>query len=297
MVALASAGVLSSPASLLARYAGPFGAGLRPDGSGGLALGRAGAGASASPVAAPPARRDDVRPATSGPAVLAQISDAARSLFARMREQGVQAASFDLHLDLDQLGVSVDGRGNRSIEGHSLSVDLHVEAQQGVMKSDQGDVQFEKLHVELEMTETHVLARESADSAPGSSLEDGLKSLGKLLSDATRGSDQRSFGLDDLMKALGDQVGRLHDLLAQITQALQAQAQPRSDDGSAGAPAGAAGAQAPDRGGSQPGPAAQLQSLQMSFEVQLKALLFTRAPAGDQAAGPARPAVESPAAV
>ena len=159
MVALAPAGVLANPASLLAGYARPAAAGAAP-----------GAGA---PL---PARPAGLAPVGTGPAVLAQISDAARALFARMREQGASAASFDLHLDLDQLGVSVDGRGNRSIEGHSLSVDLHIDAQQGAMQTDDGAVQFERLHVQFEMTETHVVAREAADAAPGGSLEDGSSS-------------------------------------------------------------------------------------------------------------------------
>src|ERR671932_679541 len=91
-----------------------------------------------------------------GLAGVAQISAAAHALFAKMREQGAAAASFDLHLDLDQLGVAVDGRGRRSVEGHSLSVDLHVDAEQGVMQTGDGAVQFERLHVQFEMTETHV---------------------------------------------------------------------------------------------------------------------------------------------
>jgi hypothetical protein len=262
MVALAPAGVLASPASLLARYAGPFGA-------------------------ARPARRAEATPAAETPAVLAQISQAAQALFAKMREQGVAATSFDLHLDLDRVGVSVDGRGNRSVEGHSLSVDLHVEAQQGVMQTDRGEVQFERLQVEFEMTETRVVAHESADAAPGSSLEDSLASLGKLLSDATKGSDKSSFDFDDMLQALDEQVGRMRDLLARIGQALQERA---------GRPDGAG-----DRPGCAPAPrstgaAGRAESFQMSLEVSLKSLLFTRAAAAEPAAAPAAPALEGASA-
>ncbi|HEY3110843.1 MAG TPA: hypothetical protein VGL23_18945 [Chloroflexota bacterium] len=245
MVALAPAGVLTNPASLLARYARP-----------------SAAGAASGADAPMPARPAGLAPAGPGPAVLTQISDAARALFARMRERGASAASFDLHLDLDELGVSVDGRGNRSIEGHSLSVDLHVDAQQGVMRTDDGAVQFERLHVQLEMSETHVVAGQSA----GADLDDALKSLGKLLADATSGSEQANFGLDDLMKRLGEQVDRLHDLLGRIVQALQSQA-----------------AEGPGQSDRRDGAAASAQGVELSFELEIKALSFTRGAASEPA--------------
>jgi hypothetical protein len=296
MVALAATGALANPASLLARYAGPFGAASRPDALGGVgagssarslfrpgspALGRAGGGAALAALAAPPARRDQIAPATSGPAVLAQISDAARSLFAQMREQGVDAASFELHLDLDQVGVSVDGRGNRSIDARSLSVDLRVDAQQGVIETGDGTIQFERLHVEFEMTETRVRATESSDAPVGQSLDESLRSLASLLSQATDGRDQTSFGLDDMLAALGEQVDRLHELLAEIGRALEERAgQPApgravgSRPGTSPCPTAGEGL-VPSRGAAETG-SDRIASIQMSFQLELKSLLFTR---------------------
>jgi hypothetical protein len=270
MVALAPAGWTASPASRLASYAGL--AAARPAGS------------------ARPTGPVEAAPASQGPAVLAQISDAARALLARMREQGVSAASFDLHLDLDRLGVSVDGRGNRSVEGHGLSVDLRVEAQQGVLQTEDGALQFERLHVEFEMTETHVVVHESAGSTPGRGLEESLRALGRLLADATRGSDQTSFALEDLLEQLGERVDRLRDLLARIGQSLQSRAADRPAGGCASGerPAGRAAGD---------GAAARAQSVQLAFEVQLKTLSLTRSAASVPAAAPPAQALESAAPV
>src|SRR5947209_2459530 len=100
MNGLAPAGSLFNPSSLLARYA---------RGPGASEAGAAGRGQAASDPT-PPARRDDAQPPAAASGVLAQISDQARALFAQMKQQGVDSASFDMHLDLNELGVGVDGQ-------------------------------------------------------------------------------------------------------------------------------------------------------------------------------------------
>jgi len=90
------------------------------------------------------------------------------------------------------------------------------------------------------------------------------------------------------MQALGEQADRMRGLLAQIGQALQS----RAADGAAGDQGGRPGCgDKPGSGGASG--AAQAQSQQLSFEVQLKSLLFSRAAVAE---GPeAKPPAESPA--
>jgi hypothetical protein len=137
------------------------------------------------------------------PGVMAEISDAARALFAQMREDGVAAHSFDLHLDLQQLGIKIGANGSRSVEGHSLTVDLHVEAVQGTFQTESGEVSFQKLDVSFTMEETYVRATESAEKQDRQAgLIDGLKKLVSLL-DRTKGNPGPEDGLGDLLMQIG----------------------------------------------------------------------------------------------
>jgi hypothetical protein len=108
-------------------------------------------------------------------------------------------------------------------------------------------VQFGRLSVQFEMTETHVVASQGgaagADGADGADggLEDSLASLGKLLDGATAdvpGGQQ--IGLDDLIARLGDQVDRLRELLGKIGGALRARAHGGPDAGGGSGQCGAA---------------------------------------------------------
>lgn len=179
-----------------------------------------GCGSSALPTQLAPTRTNGQDDATAG--VLAQISDAARSLFAQMRKDGVAAQSFDLHLDLRQLGISVGAAGGRSVEGHSLTIDLHVEAQQGSFKTDSGETSFGKLDLSFSLEETYIRATDGGDRTPAhdtagaptrhgapatkppanGGLIDGLKKLISLL-DRTNGQPGPDDGLGDLLTQIG----------------------------------------------------------------------------------------------
>jgi hypothetical protein len=310
MNALAPAGSLFNPASLLARYAHGMGA----DEAGKAGRGQ---GATGSPL---PVKKDDAQSPALNAGALAQISDQARALFAQMKQQGVDSASFDVHLDLNEAGVSVDGKGG-SAYAHSLSVDLHVDAKQGVMHTDHGDVSFGELNVQFDMTETWVRASQQAPQADdqwqaqadggagsnddaGSSIQYSLQSLAKLLGGAADKAGKDNLDLNDVVSMLGKQVDRLTQLLAQIGQALKSGQQDRAEQAKADAqdaanaptdPVASPTAQPP----AQPDDAASLQSfeMQLTYQVQIRSLSFLRGAAPDQGPASAQPAVEGAAAV
>lgn len=152
---------------------------------------------------------------------MAQISEMARSIWQQMSQSGVTDQSFDLRLDLRQLGMSIDANGRRSMEGRSLSVNLHVEAHQGTLKTDQGEASFKSLDVSFELQQTETQVSEGQKPKPGG-LVDGLKKLIDLL--------EKAGGQPDQAQGLGD-------LLRQIGEALQEMAK-RVKDGSAAIPQG-----------------------------------------------------------
>jgi len=183
-------------------------------------------------------------PSAGSGGVLAEISDAARSLFAQMKQRGIAAESFDLHLDLRALGMSVDASGARSLEGHSLSVDLHISAHQG----DQG----KRLDISFEVQETYVKASEGQpkDDQPSGGLVDNLKKLVDLL-DKSDGQPEQTDGLAAL--------------LAQIGKALEAIAQRQNGN------AGQAKQGRNDQAGQDSGGAFQLQ-----VDVHLRAISISQ---------------------
>jgi hypothetical protein len=252
--------------------------------------------------APPPPQRSDRGQNATAPqgtdGAMAQISQMAQSLFQQMRQQGVTDQSFDLHLDLSKLGVSVDGRGNKSMEGHSLTIDLHVEAHVGTMQTDKGAVQFGQLDVQFEMTQTDVYAQQSTQAGAGAqppalpsdlpgdgktaSVADALKQLADLFDRATAGSDKQQFNLGDLLSALGDQIDQMHSLLEQVGRSFQnmaarqqgAQGNSPAQDRSNGA---AGGRQDSDRSGGD----FALQATDVRLELQIRSLTYTRAPKTD----------------
>src|SRR5688572_16840890 len=89
-------------------------------------------------------------------AAIAHISELGRSFLQKFQESGASSGSFDLHLDLEALGLKVDGSGSRWAEAHSLSVDMHSEATRGVIQTDQGEIHFERIEMSCSVTEKHV---------------------------------------------------------------------------------------------------------------------------------------------
>src|SRR5687768_7279182 len=61
-------------------------------------------------------------------AAVAHISDLGRAFLPQFQESGASSGWRDLHLDVEALGLKVDGAGARAAEAHRLSVDMHVEA-------------------------------------------------------------------------------------------------------------------------------------------------------------------------
>jgi hypothetical protein len=194
-----------------------------------------------APLATPPkAAPKETEGADASAGVMAQISDAAKAMFAQMKRDGVSDESFDLHLDLRQLGLKVSANGARSVEGHSLSVDLHVEAHQGTAKTDNGDVSFQSLDVSFSLQETWV----KASQAPQ---QDGQAQSGQpdqtqpgQAGQAQAAKPQQSAGgivdglkkLIDLLHQTDGQPGQddgLGAILAQIGRALEAMAKRVSD--------------------------------------------------------------------
>jgi hypothetical protein len=153
-------------------------------------------------------------------AAIAQISDMGRSFLERFQESGASAGSFDLHLDLEALGLKIDGAGARSAEAHKLSVDMHVEATRGVIQTEHGEVHFERIEMSFTIQETHVRMQESKPGA-GKELLDGLKGLASLLDKATEGQEGQDFGLDRLRNLLAEHTGELEKLLDQIGRGFE----------------------------------------------------------------------------
>jgi hypothetical protein len=187
-----------------------------------------------APLALPPPQDDKAKkPDAPNAGVMAQISDAARSLWAQMQQSGVTDASFDLHLDLKQLGMSVDAKGNRSFEGHSLTVDLHVEAHRGSLKTSDGqDASFQSLDMSYTLEQTDITATEQGNDAQGAAPAAGDKPAGPPPSAHNQGLIDGLKKLIDLLdKSNGqsDQIQGLGDLLAQIGHALEDMAKRFSD--------------------------------------------------------------------
>jgi hypothetical protein len=201
-------------------------------------------------------------------AALAEISGLAQQFLNGLRSDGATSGHFDLHLDLTQLGLRVDGRGGRSAEGHSLSIDLHVEAHRGVLETEGGAVAFEQLELSFSIEELHARVAEAAPGgepvesqpggrpAPGRALVDGLKELASLLDRATAGAEKRDLELDDLRDLLAEHQTELLRLLQRLGRAFEALR--RRADGAE--PAGT-----------------QIAACGESTEVRLEALRFVRA--------------------
>jgi hypothetical protein len=153
-------------------------------------------------------------------AAIAHISDLGRSFLQKFQESGASSGSFDLHLDLEALGLKVDGSGSRSAEAHSLSVDMHVEATRGVIQTDQGEIHFERIEMSFSVTETHVTMRESKPGG-GKELLDGLKGLAAMLDEATKEESASEFNLDQLRELLAEQSEQLERLLEQIGRGFE----------------------------------------------------------------------------
>jgi hypothetical protein len=172
----------------------------------------------------PPSRPDAQQLAqTEGAGVLAQISDAARSMFQQMREQGISSFSFDLELDIEQIRLSVDASGNRSVEGRSLSIDLHVEGSQGTFAIEDGEFSFGQLEISFELVETQFSARETAEpmaDQPSRGLSDNLRGVGQLLDRLGQNLGQDRVGLEDLIGLAQGQLDELNGLLDQIGRQL-----------------------------------------------------------------------------
>ena len=166
--------------------------------------------------------------------VMAQISDVAKQMFAQMKRDGVAAESFDLHLDLRQLGIKVGAMGSRSIEGHSLAIDLHVEAEQGKAKTDDGEVNFQSLDVSFSLEETWVKATEQAQqddrqSASKPADKGGLiENLKKLISmlDKSNGESDQIEGLGALLA----QIGKALEQMAKRLDGAKNDAKPGDDN-------------------------------------------------------------------
>jgi len=216
-----------------------------------------------APLALPPKPQGDDKTQNGsdpGAGVMAEISDAARSLWAQMQQNGVSDASFDMHLDLRQLGMSVDASGNRSMEGHALSVDLHVEAHQGALKTSDGqDSSFDQLKISFSLEQADVKATEQGGQTGQSG--DAQPAQGTPATQAAPQSNSLIDGLKKLIDTLDNANGQpqdalgLGDLLAQIGHALEDMAKRLSDQKSGGAqPA----AQPADQG-QDPGQAQQYQ--------------------------------------
>jgi hypothetical protein len=209
-------------------------------------------------------------------AAVAEISDLAQRFLDQVRSSGAASGSFDLHLDLEQLGLRIDGRGQRSAEGHSLSIDLHVETHRGVVETENGAVAFEQLELSFSIEETHVRIAEAPGDgrpddafapgqppAPGRALTDALKELASLLDRASAGAERRELELEDLRERLaehGTELLRLLERLGHAFEALRRRAEgagPTSD---------------------------QTVAFAESTEVRLEALRFVRAAAPHEAA-------------
>jgi hypothetical protein len=194
-------------------------------------------------------------------AAIAHISDLGRSFLQKFQESGATSGTFDLHMDLEALGMKVAGSGERSAEGHRLSVDMHVEATRGVIQTDQGEVHFERIEMSFSVTETHVSLRESKPGG-GKELLDGLKGLASMLDEATKGQEAEEFGLDQIRELLAEQTSELEQLLEQIGRGFERMA--RRDEES------------------------QLEIQAEMTEVQLEMLRFVRAaPPATEATEPA----------
>jgi hypothetical protein len=162
-------------------------------------------------------------------AAVAHISDLGRSFLQRFQESGATSGSLDLHLDLEALGLKVDGSGARSAEAHSLSVDMHVEATRGVIQTEHGEVHFERIELSFSIEETHVEMRESKPGG-GRELLDGLKGLASLLDEATRESPAAGLDLDQLRELLADHAEQLDRLLEQIGRGFERMARRQRGD-------------------------------------------------------------------
>jgi hypothetical protein len=265
-------GVATSPyepttSRALAPYRAQAQPGLAAGGEGGL--GRLVRGAAAG--------LDGGEPGGATRAAVVELSDLAQRFLDQVRSSGATSGTFDLHLDLEQLGLRIDGRGQRSAEGHSLSIDLHVETHRGVVETENGAVAFEQLELSFSIEEMHVRIAEapgggrSGDAtaagdppAPGRALTDALKELASLLDRATEGAERRDLELDDLRERLAEHGAELLRLLERLGHAFEALRR-RSEDA---APAEAVGA---------PKASGEVVAFAESTEVRLEALRFVRA--------------------
>ena len=243
-------------------------------------------------------------------AVVADISELAKAFLQKFEESGASSGSFDLHLDLSSLGVSVSSQGTRSIDGRSLSIDLHVDASQGTFKTENGNVDFQSLNISFKIEETSVSVTDSASGGqlqaggsttqsptrnvnippsdappfstpPARSVMDNLKTLVSLLSEVAQGQsdDSGNLGMNILSKLSGADEARLNDLLKTLGQSLEALASQKNDGKTA----------AQGTGGVPGGRNIQFEMTRETTEVSIQSLQFTLPAARTQAPAPIAP--------
>ena len=229
-------------------------------------------------------------------AMVADISQLAKSFLQKFEQSGASSGSFELHLNLSSLGVAVSSQGNRSADGRSLSIDLRVEANKGTLKTENGNVDFQSLNISFKIEQTSVSVKDSAgggqalstdqpsqspshnvplptaDAPPFStppvrSMMDNLKSLVSLLGQVAQGQSNNpgQFGLDNVSKLSAENQARLNDLLTKLGHSLEALATQKNDGKSA----------AQGTGGIPGGRNVQFELTRETTEVSIQSLQFT----------------------
>ncbi len=243
-------------------------------------------------------------------AVVADISELAKAFLQKFEKSGASSGSFDLHLDLSSLGVSINSQGSRSADSRSLSIDLHVDSSQGTTKTDSGNVDFQSLNISYKIEETSVhlndssAGRQAASGDPASepptmnvqipraaappfstppvrSVMENLKSLVSLLSDAAQSLSNTSgdLGTDILSKLSGADQARLNDLLSRFGHSLEALACQKNDEKSS----------APGASATPGGRNIQFELTRETTEVSIQSLQFTLPASRTEAPAPIAP--------
>ncbi|TAK26061.1 MAG: hypothetical protein EPO26_01600 [Chloroflexota bacterium] len=181
-----------------------------------------------------------LKPAEAMPdGLVAQISEMARSIFDQLERSGTSQTSFDLSLDLSALGLNVGANGRRSAEGHSLSVDLHVDATRGSIATDKGIVEFESFNMSFTIEEMRASMSEEPPTGadgevvlppagsprlpvppkPGPAILDSLRSLIELLDSV---KPEQDAGIGDLAGLAAEATNKMSLVLDRLGHALEA---------------------------------------------------------------------------